>query len=84
MTTPPNAKVPPRGARWLALAAAPTFALMALASAAHPAPAICAMAGGPSGGMTAMYGLMALFHLSPWLTLTQPRPRERALNGERP
>ena len=58
-----------RMADWLALAAAPTFAAMALASAAGAAPmALCIGAGPlPIDGMTAMYLLMSLFHLPPWL-----------------
>ncbi len=53
---------------WLALAAAPTFAVMAL-RAGDGMPAMCATGPGvlPIGGMTAMYLLMTVFHLSPWL-----------------
>ncbi|RSY84638.1 hypothetical protein DAH66_11180 [Sphingomonas koreensis] len=57
---------------WLALAAAPVFAAMALISATD-APPLSMCAGGstllPVDGMTAMYLLMSLFHLPPWLTL---------------
>ena len=61
-------------AAWLAnllcLAAAPSFALMALLSAiGGGADPICA-AGGPgfhAGGMGAMYLMMSAFHLPPWL-----------------
>jgi len=65
-------------AGWLALAAAPTFALMAWISArdASPIP-LCSAAGTgilPLGGMTAMYVLMSLFHLAPWLKLAPRRP----------
>jgi hypothetical protein len=52
-----------RGAAgWLALAASPTFALMASGSSILPI-----------DGMTAMYLLMCLFHLSPWLKLASGR-----------
>jgi hypothetical protein len=52
---------------WLALAAAPTFAGMALWSGLAGAEPICGMASSPLGGMAAMYGLMSVFHLAPWL-----------------
>lgn len=57
-------------ARWLALAASPTFALMAIASAIDAQPmAVCGSMPGidPAGGMTTMYALMGLFHLPAWL-----------------
>jgi len=67
-----------RGAAgWLALAAAPTFALMAWTAARNASPMpLCSMAPGilPIDGMTAMYLLMSLFHLSPWLKLVSGRP----------
>jgi hypothetical protein len=61
---------------WLALAAAPTFALMAVATAGSHAMALCAPGPAvlPIDSMTAMYLLMSLFHLSPWLALTRRRP----------
>lgn len=67
-----------RGAAgWLALAASPTFALMAWI-AANDAPSTALCGSGPSilpvDGMTAMYLLMSLFHLSPWLKLASGRP----------
>jgi hypothetical protein len=69
-------------ASWLSLAASPTFALMAWTAAHHVAPmAVCTS--GPSllpiDGMTTMYGLMSLFHLSPWLRLASS-PIGRAFN----
>jgi hypothetical protein len=67
-----------RGAAgWLALAASPTFALMACVAANDAHPIVpCSSASGvlPIGGMTAMYLLMSLFHLSPWLKLTSYCP----------
>lgn len=68
-------------ARWLALAAAPTFAVMAgIAVTDAPHAALCAAGSSllPIDGMTAMYLLMSLFHLSPWLTLASDRPQARA------
>ncbi|MGH8183965.1 MAG: hypothetical protein ACREPH_09925 [Rhodanobacteraceae bacterium] len=56
----------------LAYTAAPAFALMALVSAgATSSMTLCpAMPGSlPLDGMTAMYLLMSLFHLRPWLKL---------------
>jgi len=51
----------------LALAAAPTFAVMALLSPLSGGEAMCASS--PSS-MAVMYALMAAFHLAPWLKLT--------------
>jgi hypothetical protein len=62
----------------LSLAAAPTFAVMALVSAAGGGPLelLCVssplaspMGSSAMGGMTPMYLLMSLFHLAPWLRL---------------
>ena len=62
-----------RGAtRWLALAASPTFAAMAWITASDPgAMALCSAGSNmpPISGMPAMYLLMSLFHLPPWLKL---------------
>ena len=63
--------------RWLALAASPSFALMALVSlvqGADPAAMLCSAAGrAPFGGMTAMYALMSLFHAPAWIRLVDVR-----------
>ena len=68
-----------RGATaWLGLAASPTFAAMAwIAAGDAPAMALCSPGPAmlPLGGMTAMYLLMSLFHLSPWLNLARRVPR---------
>jgi hypothetical protein len=64
-------------ADWLGLAAAPTFAAMALGSAVlgGPQEMLCSAphAAFPLGGMTAMYMLMSAFHLTPWLKLVSAR-----------
>lgn len=60
-----------RAARWLSLAASPTFAMMAILSAAPgiaPADALCSTSqASPLSGMTLMYALMSAFHVAPWL-----------------
>ncbi|HEV7601392.1 MAG TPA: hypothetical protein VGO49_14215 [Bradyrhizobium sp.] len=67
-----------RGASWLCLAAAPTFAIMALLTAfpgAGPQDMLCAAAqhASPLSGMAAMYWLMSAFHAAPWLKLISSR-----------
>ena len=65
-----------RGAAdWLSLAAAPTFAIMALLSVlgGGPTDLLCASATSPLGGMAPMYGLMSAFHSAPWLKLISSR-----------
>ena len=58
-------------ARVLSLAAAPTFAVMALIAATGPADMLCGTMQGPFSlaGMVPMYALMSAFHLAPWLRL---------------
>jgi len=71
--------------KWLQFAAAPTFALMALVTAASDgsAPmALCSGAGSFSlNGMTPMYLLMAAFHLGPWLKLASRQGGLALLSG---
>jgi hypothetical protein len=56
--------------RWLSLAAAPTFAIMALLSATGAPDVLCSSAGAsPLAGMMTMYLLMSAFHSAPWLRL---------------
>ena len=58
---------------WLCLAAAPTFAIMALLTGviSGPADMLCTAARHPFplGGMVPMYLLMTAFHSAPWLKL---------------
>ena len=64
----------------LSLAAAPTFAVMALLTAGlgGSPDMLCSIArSSPLGGMVAMYMLMSAFHLAPWLKLVSRR-RSRA------
>jgi hypothetical protein len=67
-------------ADWLCLAAAPTFAMMALLTAvlgAGPQHMLCSAAqdASPLSGMAAMYLLMSAFHSGPWLKLITRRRR---------
>jgi hypothetical protein len=66
-----------RGATgWLALAASPTFALMAWIAASDTSPMTLCTSDPrilPIDGMTVMYLLMSLFHLAPWLKLASGR-----------
>jgi len=73
-------------ADWLCLAAAPTFALMALLTCVLGGDAAMLCMGAPDTsplalpltGMPAMYLLMSAFHLAPWLRVIsgrQARPR---------
>jgi hypothetical protein len=64
-----------KAANWLYLAAAPTFATMALLTGIlGSADALCSTASTPPlGGMVSMYLLMSAFHLAPWLKLIASR-----------
>lgn len=71
-------RVPLGAADRLRLAAAPTFALMALLTAAlgeSHAAMICSSSQQAASvtGMAPMYLLMSIFHLPPWLRLISPR-----------
>ncbi|OHV25081.1 hypothetical protein EOS93_24420 [Rhizobium sp. RMa-01] len=68
----PGGGIVAHAADWLSLAAAPTFALMALLTAATgSADMVCTTTQNafPIGGMVVMYLLMSSFHLTPWLRL---------------
>jgi hypothetical protein len=64
-------------AGWLGLAAAPTFAIMALLTCvlSGGADMMCPAAQGvsPLSGMAPMYVLMSAFHSAPWLKLISRR-----------
>ena len=74
-----NVDAPGRGAvHWLGLAAAPTFATMALLTSVlggGPADMLCSAAheASPLSGMVPMYLLMSAFHTPPWLKLISSR-----------
>ncbi len=64
-------------AEWLGLAAAPTFAIMALLTIVLGGGSImlcmAAQDGSPLSGMVPMYLLMSAFHSAPWLKLISSR-----------
>lgn len=63
-------------ARWLGLAATPTFTVMALLTAVLGGPADMLCAVGPASsfsGMVPMYLLMSAFHSAAWLKLIAER-----------
>ena len=74
-------------ADYLCLAAAPTFAVMALLTGVlgGPPDMLCSAAqdASPLSGMVPMYLLMSAFHSAPWLNLiagrrtSRPAPRRR-------
>ncbi len=70
-------------ADWISLAAAPTFAIMALLTGVFgggPMDMLCSAAHGasPLSGMVPMYVLMSAFQLTPWLKLISGRQNGRA------
>ncbi len=72
-------------AGWLSLAAAPTFAIMALlmGSGGGPPDMFCSAAHevSPLSGMVPMYLLMSAFHSAPWLKLISSCRRTILLSG---
>ena len=76
-------------AGWLGLAAAPTFAIMALLTGVlGGGPMLCSAAqdASPLSGMVPMYLLMSAFHSAPWLKLiraAQPRSNSTYNPGEK-
>jgi hypothetical protein len=68
-------------AEWLCLAAAPTFAVMALLTVVPggAADGLCSAAHDASSlsGMVPMYLLMSAFHSAPWLKLISGRQKRR-------
>jgi hypothetical protein len=77
----------PGVADWLALAAAPTFAIMALLTVvlSGPPDMVCSAApdASPLNGMVLMYLLMSAFHSAAWLKLISSR-RSGACRGNHP
>ncbi len=87
-TSDPRSGPRPGIADWLCLAAAPTFAVMALITIvleSGPAAMLCSAAPGASvlTGMAPMYLLMSAFHAVPWLKLIASRRRRRDQRGHR-
>jgi len=62
-------------AKWLGLAASPTFAAMAVLTSFGSSPMV--LCSGPAGfalgGMVPMYLLMSVFHAAPWLKVIAGR-----------
>jgi len=72
----PHRSVALAAADGLCLAAAPTFAVMALLTGAGgPSDMLCSAAAhaSPLSGMALMYWLMSAFHAAPWLKLASSR-----------
>ena len=74
-------------AGWLGLAAAPTFAIMALLTGVGGGPPdmLCSAAqdASPLSGMVPMYLLMTAFHSAPWLKLISGRRKAAPAKGEK-
>ena len=75
-----------RASEWLSLAAAPTFAIMALLTGVlgDGMPAMLCSSGrgaSPLGGMAAMYVLMSAFHVTPWLKLISARRNRECVSA---
>jgi hypothetical protein len=72
-------------AKILHLAAAPTFAIMALLTAVDSGPTDMPCSAmheaSPLTGMVAMYVLMSIFHSQPWLKLISSWRNRRAAGG---
>jgi hypothetical protein len=66
-------------AKWLGLAASPTFATMALLTSLGSGPMVLCSGtvGFPLSGMVPMYLLMSVFHAAPWLRLFAGRSAPR-------
>ena len=75
---PQTTRAAPLGiADWLGLAAAPTFAAMALLTCIHTGEGVMSCLGADASlltGMPVMYLLMSAFHLAPWLRVISGRP----------
>jgi hypothetical protein len=74
-------------AGWLGLAAAPTFAIMALLTGVLGAgvpDVLCSAVqdASPLSGMVPMYLLMSAFHSAPWLKLISGRRKAAPAKGE--
>jgi len=77
----------PAATHWLCLAAAPTFAIMALVTGVRgsgPHDLFCAAVqdASPLSGMVWMYILMSAFHSAPWLKLIAGRRSGAARRGQ--
>jgi CBS domain containing-hemolysin-like protein len=77
-THAPHAALAPAAAHWLGLAAAPSFAIMAVLTVVLGGSGpdmLCASMqdASPLSGMIPMYLLMSAFHSAPWLQLISRR-----------